>query len=193
MERNLAALSLSMKLQQSTPIWIWVLLAIIIASSASAGEPGNRAPSFTLRDLSGHPRSLSHYPGKLVVLDFWATWCAPCRATIPELLKLQEKHADKGVVILGISLDDPQLVSDDAIRAFVNKHAMNYPILRADAKLIQDYFGREPPLIPAAFIVDRQGRLAGKISGYRPGAIEETLFNILGSETRKKTPPSKRR
>lgn len=162
----------------------FVLVACSLVAAMAMGlevgaQEGSRAPQFTLRDLSGQSRSLPDLKGKVVVLDFWATWCPPCRASIRELVKLQQKHQDKGLVVLGISVDDPQMASDKQLNAFAKKQKMNYPVLRASDELMVDYFGKEAPLIPTAFIVDREGMLRGKILGFRPGAIEKIVAGLL--------------
>jgi peroxiredoxin len=140
---------------------------------------GPAAPGFSLPDLSGHKVSLEQYRGRIVVLDFWATWCGPCLAAIPELVKLQEKYREKGMVVLGITMDDPQMVTDEDLRAFKKKAKINYMILRSDNKVVQDYFAEGPPAIPAAFVIDREMKIRDKIVGYRPGALERSLVRIL--------------
>jgi peroxiredoxin len=139
---------------------------------------GPTAPDFTLADTCGHKISLNQYRGRIVVLDFWATWCGPCVAAIPELVKLQEKHRDQGLVIFGITMDDPQMVTDEDLRAFKKKAKINYTILRFNNKVVQDYLG-EPPAIPAVFLIDREMKIIDKIVGYRPGALEKSLMQVL--------------
>ncbi len=137
------------------------------------------APDFTLTNLSGQKKTLSDYRGKVVIVDFWATWCPPCRMTIPVLIRLQEKYGEKGLVILGISLDDPQQFPDKYITAFKEKYKINYLILRYNAKVMGDYFGTETPAIPTMFVVDRKGRIRDKIVGYQPDALEKALDRLL--------------
>jgi thiol-disulfide isomerase/thioredoxin len=139
---------------------------------------GPTAPDFTLADTYGHKISLNQYRGRIVVLDFWATWCGPCIEAIPELVKLQEKYREKGLVILGITMDDPQMVTNEDLRAFKKKTKINYTILRFNNKVAQDYLG-EPPAIPAVFLIDREMKIIDRIVGYRPGALEKSLMQVL--------------
>lgn len=142
-------------------------------------EAGPMAPDFTLADLSGQMKTLSDYRGQVVVVDFWATWCPPCRMTIPMLIKLQEKYGKKGLVILGISLDDPQQFPDQYLLAFKEKYKINYTILRYTPKVMQDYFATERPAIPTMFVVDRKGRIRDEIVGYQPDVLEKSLDRLF--------------
>jgi peroxiredoxin len=138
-----------------------------------------KAPDFTLSDLSGQMTSLQQYRGKVVLLDFWATWCPPCRIAIPELIKLQEEYREKGLVILGISMDDPKDVPIDYLRIFQQEHKINYKILRLDDKVVQDYFGYDSPAIPTLFVIDREGKIREKIVGFQPGAVKKSLSKLI--------------
>ncbi len=137
------------------------------------------APDFTLRDLNGNAVSLKDYRGKIVLLDFWATWCAPCRLSIPELVELQKKYRDQGVVVLGISMDDPEMFPDAYILAFKEAFKINYTILRGDQNVAVDYFGIKNMVIPTLFVINREGKIADKIVGYAPGAVENSLKRVL--------------
>ncbi|MCP4666769.1 MAG: TlpA family protein disulfide reductase [Deltaproteobacteria bacterium] len=140
---------------------------------------GHIAPDVSLRDLSGRMVTLEEFRGSVMLLDFWATWCPPCRMSIPELIRLQEKYGDKGLVILGISLDDPGLYSNKFLLAFKEMAKINYTILRYDQKVLKDYFGNESPAIPTMFLVDRQGKIRERFVGFRPGALEKSLNGFL--------------
>lgn len=140
---------------------------------------GPMAPDFLLSDLSGKRMTLSDNRGQVVVLDFWATWCPPCRMTIPLLIELQEKYRKKGLVIIGISLDDPRRFTDEYLRAFKNKFRINYPILRYNNQVVKDYFGKGNPALPTMFVIDRSGKIRDKVVGYRPDPLKKSLRRLL--------------
>ena len=99
---------------------LFALIGLALVVCACNNNAGARppAPDFKLLDIQGKEVSLSQFRGLPVILDFWATWCPPCRMSIPELVKIQEKYKDKGLVILGLSLDDPAHASNAYLREF---------------------------------------------------------------------------
>lgn len=134
------------------------------------------APSFTLKDLAGNNVSLSDYKGKVVFVNFWATWCPPCRAEIPHFVELVEKYGEDGFAILGISVDDPK--DYKKIPDFKERFKINYPILLSDGKVASDYGGIRS--IPTTFVVDRDGKELGKIVGTRSKArFEQIVKQVL--------------
>ncbi len=140
---------------------------------------GPTAPNFTLLDLDGQKVSLDQFRGSIVLLDFWATWCPPCRMSIPELVKLQEEHKDKGLVILGLSMDDPSQFTNEYLKAFKEKYKINYTILRVDRQVLVNYFANQNIAIPTMFIVDKDGIIRDKIVGFQPDALKESLSRLL--------------
>ena len=171
----------SMIFSSHSRIWVFasLILFLFLYGCNKEVEALQTAPDFTLRDLNGDSDSLSNYKGKIVLLDFWATWCAPCRFSIPELVELQKKYRDQGVVVLGVSMDDPQIFPDNYILAFKEAYKMNYKILRADQKVAMDYFGTENMAIPTLFVINREGKLVDKLVGYAPGVVEASLKKVL--------------
>ena len=137
------------------------------------------APEFSLRDLSGKEVSLRQYKGRIVLLDFWATWCPPCRQSIPELVELQERYQSKEVVIIGISLDDPMQFTTEYLSAFKEKFKINYKILRGNQKVARDYFGTDNMAIPTMFVINRDGKIVQKHVGFMPGAVEKSIKGLL--------------
>jgi thiol-disulfide isomerase/thioredoxin len=133
-------------------------------AAADAKAAGKSAPlNFTLKDMNGVDVKLASFKGKPIVLNFWATWCGPCRAEIPSLVELQKQYAETGkdVVILGISVDDPV----DKLKPYAAQMKMNYPVLVGNGREdVQDAFG---PLwgIPVTVFVGRDGNIALKHSG----------------------------
>jgi len=126
-----------------------------------AKQSDNRrlAPDFSLPDVSGHTLSLSSYRGKVILLDFWATWCDPCREEIPRFIELQNKYGERGLQIIGISMDD----SPQPVRDFYHEFKMNYPVALGGAKT-GDLYGGVLGL-PIAFVIDREGRICTKHIG----------------------------
>jgi cytochrome c biogenesis protein CcmG, thiol:disulfide interchange protein DsbE len=157
---------------------LFFLITLLGNFIANAAAKDVKAPDFTLSDLSGKSVSLYQHLGKVVVLDFWATWCPPCRMSIPELVKLQEKYREKGLVIIGVSLDDPN-TKNAYLESFREKYKINYTILRGDDEATEKYFGRSQFSIPTLFIINRDGMVTDMFSGYSPGAVEKSLEKIL--------------
>ena len=141
---------------------------------ANAGTIGSQAPDFELTDLSGKKVRLSDFKGKVVILDFWATWCGPCRMEIPDLVKLQTKYGDKGLTIVGLTVSSPE----KDVRSFAQDHGMNYPVLLEADDLTHRYGGVVG--IPTTFVVDRQGRITQKFIGMMESrAFEEAIQPLL--------------
>ncbi len=139
---------------------------------------------FSLRDLDGHEVSLSQYRGHPVVLDFWATWCAPCRHQIPELKKLYEKyHRSKGLVVLGIACDTVQGEGVRSVRPFVREFDINYPILLAETQVL-DSFGVEA--LPTTLFLGSDGSIVGRVLGAgAPGELTQSVNALLANPSGK--------
>ena len=124
------------------------------------GKPANL--DFVLKDMNGKDVALSAYKGKVILLDFWATWCAPCKIEIPNFVELYTKYQSRGFVVLGISVDDPV----STLKSFAEQFKMNYPVLvGADRDDVKNAFG--PPVgFPTAFIIGRDGRVCTSHTGF---------------------------
>lgn len=142
-------------------------------------DPSRSAPGFSLQDTSGDSVSLKEHKGNPVLLDFWATWCPPCRRSIPELVELQAKYRDQGLVVMGISLDDPGRISDRDLETFKKQFEINYSILRANEQVVRDYFKGREISIPTMFLIDCRGWITDVLVGYRPGRVENSLKKII--------------
>ncbi len=119
-----------------------------------------KAPSIALKDLTGKNVKLSDFKGKIVLLNFWATWCVPCAAEVPELVKWQEQYKDGGLQIIGITYPPTNAAK---VRRFVRRNRINYPILfgsKATKKLFEP-----SDTLPVTVIIDKQGNIAGRIDG----------------------------
>jgi cytochrome c biogenesis protein CcmG/thiol:disulfide interchange protein DsbE len=134
---------------------------VILAPSAAAGiklkRDGSRkrAPEFELKDAQGKTVHLSDYAGRVVVLDFWATWCGPCKGTIPWLIELSEKYRSAGLTVIGISMDEDGW---RVINPFVEKMRITYPILLGNKR--SAYLYGDVESLPLAFFVDRNQHVA---------------------------------
>ncbi|MBE3129525.1 MAG: TlpA family protein disulfide reductase [Acidobacteria bacterium] len=150
---------------------IVMILAAGAAACAGTREEATPAPEFSLQDLQGDSLSLSSYKGKVLVLNFWATWCPPCRREIPDFIEAYKNLKDKGLEILGVSVDD---LSAEALRDWTQKAGMNYPVALATAKIIADYQPGE--FIPATIVIDRRGRIRYRQSNLMD---KETLLRLF--------------
>ena len=147
---------------------------------------GKVAPALTLADLNGNKVSLTNYKGRPLVVDFWATWCGPCKVEIPWFEKLHEQYAGQGLEILGVSTDD--LDRDDPaklftqkrdIADFVSKMHMNYPVLLGE-DAVEDKWGIDA--MPTTFFIDRNGKIVASTIGLAPReVIEEDIRKAIAS------------
>jgi thiol-disulfide isomerase/thioredoxin len=148
---------------------------------------GKIAPAFTLKDTAGRKVSLSDYKGRAVIVDFWATWCAPCKVEIPWLEQFHNQYASQGLEILGVSEDD--LDPDDKAKLASEKKQiadkaiqlkMNYPVLIDDASVSTPYGGIDG--LPTTFFIDRDGKVVASTVGLTPrDEIEADIKKALGS------------
>jgi len=158
-----------------------VFIIIFLLSTACIKDTvaQQMAPNFALPDLTGNMVSLKEFRGKVVLVDFWATWCLPCRKTLPELVRLDKKYRDKGLVILGISIDDLNSYDNKYVSDFKDRYKIEYRILRADKKMYQSYLGSENARVPTLFIIDKKGQIVGKHEGFETGTLEKEFQKLL--------------
>jgi peroxiredoxin len=127
-----------------------------------SAKQGGAAPDFTLKNLEGGNVQLSQYRGKIVLLEFWAPWCPPCKATIPQLTAVQTKYRERGVVVLGIAVDE-DIGSIQKLSAFSQEYGINYHGLRGNETVERAYHVSSIPMI---FLIDKEGMIVNSHTGY---------------------------
>jgi peroxiredoxin len=180
MKKRLAVAKIRLTLGILSLASLAIIAASLVPTVRGQGLPA-LAPNFELTDLTGKMVSLSDYKGKVLFLNFWATWCPPCRAEIPDFVEAYQENKAKGLEIIGISLD----INDrDAVVSFVEKYKINYPIVlesrSTTQQLIDDY--RPGQFIPTTIVIDKQGRIRRKQVGQMNKRMLLSFFNELAAE-----------
>lgn len=177
--------------------WIYTgffiaLVALLFIVNNSGSEPeqgpyppnyvpaGNTSPGmaadFILPSTDGKQLKLSDYRGKVVIVDFWATWCPPCRRGIPDLIALKNEYGSKGLEIIGVSTDTD---SKDEVVPFMKQMGINYPVVYGNMGVYQQYGGIEA--IPTSFVIDQKGKIVESYQGLMPkSTYEEHINKLLG-------------
>ncbi len=148
---------------KSTALLTVATLAILFScSSAPTVEAQVRptkdrktAPDFSLKDSNGKTVKLSDYRGKVVLLNFWATWCGPCKVEIPWFMEFEQQYKDKGFAVLGVAMDDEGW---QAVKPYLTERKVNYRVLMGDDSVTQLYGGVDS--LPTTFVIDKDGRIA---------------------------------
>ena len=141
--------------------------------NAKKSSVGYFAPSFKLRNIKGNYESLESYRGEVVVLNFWATWCAPCRIEMPSFEKLYRRYRSEGVTVLAITLDKN---SENKIKSFVDEYDLSFPVLLDEKGEAERLY---PSMtIPFTYIIDRQGRIVARVDGAKNWESSETFEAI---------------
>jgi thiol-disulfide isomerase/thioredoxin len=153
-----------------------LLTGSLLAARASALDAGAPLPEIGLTDLSGKRIDAATLKGKVVIVDFWASWCAPCKQEMPILEKLYQKYGSKGLVVVGVSVDQ----EDANVGAFVKQLKVSFPIVHDKAHGVANRF--KPPRMPSSYIIDRQGIVRKVHGGFRAAdasAIEGEVSSLL--------------
>jgi thiol-disulfide isomerase/thioredoxin len=136
------------------------------------------APTWRLQDLAGKSVTSDDFKGKVVVVDFWATWCPPCRAEIPGYTELQRKYGKDGFMIVGISLDQ---AGPDVVKSFADKTGINYQLVMGDEKVVAAFGGVEG--IPTTFLIDRAGQIRDrKVGAEETAEYEKKIAAVLAEK-----------
>jgi peroxiredoxin len=152
------------------------------AASVKPGKDRHTAPDFSLKDADGKMVHLSDYKGKVVLLDFWATWCGPCKIEIPWFIDIERKHKDKGFEVLGVAMDDNGW---EDVKPFLAMMKVNYRVVVGDDATSSAYGGVDS--LPTTFLIDKQGKIAAIHIGLDASrkdfedGIEELLHEAAGA------------
>ena len=156
---------LNMPLSTSSKVFAAIALMGALLSSCSSSPPARAAggaikdrkpaPDFTLTNANGIPVNLSDYKRKVVLLNFWATWCGPCKIEIPWFIEFEKMYQDRGFATVGVSMDEDGWQS---VKPFVKQNAMNYAVMIGNERVAQLYGGIDA--LPSTFLIDREGRIA---------------------------------
>ncbi len=177
---TVGALALALLTLNADPGWPFHFSEAGAANApATASCPANAKPAklnFTLKDIDNKPVNLATLKGKVVLLDFWATWCGPCKVEIPWFIEFQQKYGDKGLTVVGVSVDDTVA----KLKPYVAQMKMNYLVLQGlDHDDIQDAYG---PLfgIPVTVVISRDGKVCAKHTGLNSkDAFENEIKSLL--------------
>ena len=170
------------KLTQAVVFVVFLVALVLIRYSGPAAvsvQPAGKrstAASFALKDANGRDVKLADYRGKVVLLNFWATWCGPCKVEIPWFIEFENKYQDQGLAVLGVSMDEDGW---NAVRPYMEAKKMNYPVMLGDRHIAAVY-GRIDAL-PTTFLIDRSGNLAAKYIGVANRShYEAEIVRLLG-------------
>jgi cytochrome c biogenesis protein CcmG/thiol:disulfide interchange protein DsbE len=132
------------------------------------------APDFSLATTEGKTLKLSSLRGKVVIVDFWATWCGPCRKGIPDLIELKKKYGKQGFEVIGVSVDTE---TKDQVIPFIKENGINYPVVYGDMNVYQQYGGIRS--IPTTVVIDKKGKIIASYEGLMPIETYETHIKKL--------------
>jgi len=153
------------------PISIALALWCAGAQGACPADAKVANLNFTFKDIQGKSVSLSDYKGKVILLDFWATWCPPCRKEIPGYIELYDKYKSRGLVVVGVAMDDAGDIAD--VKRYAAQIKMNYPVLQGAGREdeLKPVFGELP--LPTSFVIARDGRICARHDGLTAKEVVE--------------------
>ncbi|HKA20260.1 MAG TPA: TlpA disulfide reductase family protein [Blastocatellia bacterium] len=146
---------------------------VVLPGAPTSGGSASAMPDFDVRTVDGRSIKLSDYRGKVLVMDFWATWCPPCRQETPQLARLARENRDRGLEVIGMHIDDRGRSSPEAIRKFIDHYGITYTVGLATDDMFVSYLGEEDDTIPQTLVFGRDGRLIKHLIGYSPSDGKE--------------------
>ena len=159
------------------PLLLALVLGLVVAACRTTPQvrQPRPAPAWTLKDAHGVKVSSANFQGKVVVVNFWSDWCAPCRAEIPGFVALQEEFRERGLVVVGISVGG---ATPMALARITRELRINYLVLIADEKVQASFGGARP--VPVTFVIDREGNMVARHNGFMPIAqLEAEIAPLL--------------
>ena len=151
-----------------------LLVAALTGCHTAGGLTRGPAPAWQFADLDGRTVKSSDYTGKVVLLNFWATWCLPCRMEIPTLNELHRQFAGADVAVIGVSIDEGGV---EVVKRFVEASKLSYPVLMGDAKMYAAFGGIAE--VPTTFLIDAKGNIAARYVGLEDKAVFEKRIQEL--------------
>ena len=148
-------------------IALWVASPVTTPAAVTAADSRKPAPDFTLPDSKGAPVRLAGYKGRVVVLDFWATWCGGCKVEIPWYMEFQNKYKDRGLTVIGVSMDEDGWKS---VQPFLAEHKLNYSVVIGSPDVAKRYGGVTS--LPMTLLIDRDGKIADS----EVGMVDKAAF-----------------
>jgi len=152
------------------------------AAETPPSEAEVTLPDFKIPTIDGRSINLSDYRGKVLVIDFWATWCGPCRKETPALVRIANQLGPRGVEVLGLHIDDRGRSSQQTIKDFIRQFGVSYTIGLASDEMFVTCLGREDDTIPQTLVFGRDGRLVAHLIGYDPSSpeLDRAVFQAVG-------------
>jgi peroxiredoxin len=172
------------KLPLNAILWVLVLGFLAyrmwpqLAAALAVGDGGYHAPAIELRTLDGESVSLDSLRGQVVLVNFWATWCPPCRIEMPGFERVYRERREDGFVVIGISTDRTGV---GTVREFLESRGLTFPVAMASARVVRDYGGVRA--LPTSFLIDRHGRVRHEVRGYfAEPALRSAVERLLAEE-----------
>lgn len=166
------------KLKYLIPFFFLGIVVCSQGESKKTRKSLSKAPDFTLETLQGEKFHLYDYLGNVIIIDFWDTWCPPCRAEIPHFIELYSKYQNKGFLMIGIAFARQ---GKETVKSFAENQGINYPLLLATREVVRAYGGIS--VIPTTFIINKRGEIVEKVIGYRDKEFfEEKITQLLAEE-----------